>query len=258
MILEAIILGIVEGISEFLPISSTGHLILAQRLLGMQSGDFWKSFDIFIQLGAILAVLVIYFKQIIEKRWLWKKILFAFLPTALLGLTVYKIIKNFLLGNYTVVLVSLFFGGIAIVCFEKWYSKKYQNTRLKKLEEISDKDAVKIGLFQAIAMIPGVSRSAATIIGGMWIGIERQAIVDFTFLLAIPTMAAATGLDLIQSGLRFSSQELSALAVGFITAFFVAWISVKFLLSYIKKNDFTAFGWYRIIFSLIFFWWILL
>ncbi len=252
MFLYSIVLGIIEGVTEFLPISSTGHLILAEHLLNIPTTEFLKSFDIFIQLGAILAVVVIYWTKVWNNRNLIGKLLVAFLPTAIIGLTVYKMIKQFLLGNSMVVLVSLFIGGIIILCFEKWYKNAHTSTeKPTTLENISYSQAFKIGLFQSIAVIPGVSRSGATILGGLWLGVERQAIVEFSFLLAIPTMAAATGLDLLKSGFKFTHTEWMYLAVGFITTFIVAYLAVKFLLNYIKKHDFTAFGWYRIVIAII-------
>lgn len=252
MFLYSIILGMIEGVTEFLPISSTGHLILAEHLLRIPTTEFLKSFDIFIQLGAILAVVAIYWKKVWKNRNLIGKLLAGFLPTAIIGLTVYKIIKQFFLGNSLVVLVSLFIGGIIIIWFEKWYKGKFlDETKLTKLENISYIQAIKIGLFQSIAVIPGVSRSGATILGGLWLGVERQAIVEFSFLLAIPTVAAATGLDLLKSGFDFSNIQWAYLAIGFFSSFITAYLAVKFLLNYIQKHDFTAFGWYRIILAII-------
>ncbi len=252
MLSYIIILGIIEGITEFLPISSTGHLILAEHLLNIPNTEFLKSFDIIIQLGAILAVLFIYWKKAWNNRNLIGKLLTAFLPTAIIGLTIYKVIKKFFLGNSTVVLASLLIGGLMIILFEKWYkAKKFESTKLTTLENISYWQAIKIGLFQSVAVIPGVSRSAATILGGLWIGVERKAIVDFSFMLAIPTMAAATGLDLLKSGFAFTNTEWMYLFVGFVISFITAWMAVKFLLGYITKHDFTAFGWYRILIAII-------
>jgi len=222
-------------------------------LLNLPSTDFWKSFDIFIQLGAILAIVMIYFSRVWKNKKLIGKILTAFLPTAFIGLTVYKIIKQFFLGNSNIVLFSLLIGGLLIICFEKFQKNTPDQTQTK-LEDISYFQAFKIGLFQSLAVIPGVSRSAATILGGLWIGVEKTAIVEFSFLLAIPTMAAASGLDILKSGFTFSSEEWLLLGVGFIISFFTAWLAVKFLLSYIQKNNFTIFGWYRVAVALIGFW----
>ena len=252
MIISSLILGLVEGITEFLPISSTGHLILTQSILKIQSTEFWKSFDIFIQLGAILAVVMLYWKKVWQSRQLFTKILIAFLPTAFIGLTVYKFVKKFLLGNDLIVLGSLLAGGLIIIWFEKWYKQKnIPIEKMTKLEDISTTQAIKIGLFQTIAIIPGVSRSASTILGGLFLGVERQAIVEFSFLLAVPTMAAATGLDLIKSGLKFTTDEWMYMLLGFAVSFLTAVLAIKFLISYVQKNDFKAFGWYRIVVALL-------
>jgi undecaprenyl-diphosphatase len=252
MFIASLVLGLVEGITEFLPISSTGHLILTQSILKIQSTEFWKTFDIFIQLGAILAVVILYWKKVLQSRQLFKKILIAFLPTAIIGLIAYKIIKKILLGNDLIVLISLFIGGWLIIYFEKWYSrKKVSMEKLTKLEDISTLQALKIGLFQTLAMIPGVSRSGATILGGLFLGIERQAIVEFSFLLAVPTMTAATGLDLFKSGLNISPDQWQYMLIGFFASFLTALLAIKFLINYVRLNNFKIFGWYRIIVALI-------
>ncbi len=269
LLFSAIILGIIEGITEFLPISSTGHLILAQSLLKLPITEFWKSFEISIQLGAILAVVVLYWKKIWDIKNVWGKLLVAFLPTAVIGLAFYKIVKIYLLGNSFVVLGALFVGGVVIILFERWHAKLSFRRKPESLSELTDRDsdfhwdntadiitykqAFYIGLFQSIAIIPGVSRSAATIIGGLALGLSRPLIVEFSFLLAVPTMAAATGLDLFKSGFDFSGREWGIMAVGFIVSFFIALIAIKWLLRYIIQHNFTIFGWYRIIISILFF-----
>jgi undecaprenyl-diphosphatase len=249
---NSIILGIVEGITEFLPISSTGHLILFSELFKIPQTEFVKSFEIVIQLGAILSVVVLYWRKLLLNKKIFWRVVVAFLPTAVLGLIFYKLIKTYLLGNAVVVLLSLFIGGIGLILFEKWYQKKPRENQGKTLEEISFKDSLFIGLFQSVAMIPGVSRAAATIVGGLFLGIKRRTIVEFSFLLAVPTMAAATGLDLLKSAAVFSAQEFVLLAAGFFVSFVVAIFAIKFLLSFIEKNTFVSFGWYRIIVSIIF------
>lgn len=243
---EAIILGIVEGFTEFLPISSTGHLMITSEILGLTMTDFVKSFTVYIQLGAILAVLFLYGKRFLKDKKTNLRVLTAFIPTALIGLAAYPIIKNIFLENLTVVAWALIIGGLALIIFEKWYLK-----RKKDSDEIKPKTAIGIGLFQALAIIPGVSRSGATIIGGLLLGINRKTIVEFSFLLAVPTMAGATFLDLYKSDFSFSSNEWLMIAVGAITAFITAIIAIKFLLNYIQKHDFTVFGWYRIAMGLI-------
>ena len=242
--IHAVILGIVEGISEFLPVSSTGHLILAGRLMDLPPTEFLKSFDIAIQLGAILAVVFLYWKKLLCNMAIFKRVAVAFFPTAILGLVFYKMIKSFLLGSEQVVIWSLFFGGIFLIVFELVHKEKADATF--EIEKLSYKKAVLIGVFQSIAMIPGVSRSAATIIGGLFLGMKRQAIVEFSFLLAVPTMAAATGLDLIKSAPDFTADELGLLAAGFLVSFVVAVAAVKFLLHFIKNHTFISFGIYRI------------
>jgi len=249
-IIQAIILGLVEGLTEFLPISSTGHLILASKLLHVYSGDFVKSFEVIIQLGAILAVVVLYFKKIWGRWDVWLKIITAFLPTAVLGLIFYSLIKKFLLGNESVVLWALFLGGVAILIFEHFFTEK--RATVDDLEKISYKQALGIGLFQSLAMIPGVSRSAATIIGGLILGLQRKTIVEFSFLLAVPTMLAATGLDLVKSGFSFSYGQWVLLILGFCTAFLSALAVIKIFLAFIQTKSFAVFGWYRIILAFVF------
>ncbi len=255
--IDAIILGIVEGITEFLPVSSTGHMILAGHVLGIEPSTFFSSFEIFIQLGAIFAVVFLYWRKILQNKDLAFKVLAGFLPTAIIGLALYSFVKQYLLNNVLVVIISLAVGGIALIVFEKWKFLTVAHLAMaqseaQNIEDISWSQAFKIGLFQAIAIIPGVSRSAATIIGGEVLGISRSAIVEFSFLLAIPTMFAATGLDIVKHGVKISGNELALLAVGFITAFVVALIAIKSFLSYIKNNTFTAFGIYRIIIAIVF------
>jgi len=243
--LDSIILGIIEGITEFLPVSSTGHLILASAVLKLSQSDFLKSFEISIQLGAILSVIVLYARSLLKNIELIKKTIVAFLPTGILGLAFYKIIKHYLLGNQNVVIASLFIGGILLILFELWQSKQAEGS-----EEISYRQALLIGLCQSVSMIPGVSRSAATIIGGMLLGIERKKIVEFSFLLAIPTMGAATGLDLLKNAHTFTMDQIQILVTGFIVSFVVALLAVKFFLRYIQHHTFIAFGIYRILLAI--------
>lgn len=246
--IHTIILGIIEGITEFLPISSTGHMILAGKILGITSSDFTKSFEIIIQLGSILAVVVLYIKTLFKNFDLMKKTFVAFLPTAVLGLIFYKIIKTYLLDNVTVVIASLLIGGLIIIWFEKKLAKK---TEADVEVPITYKKAFIIGLAQSVAMIPGVSRSAATIVGGQLIGLSRRQIVEFSFILAIPTMAAATLLDLYKNYQLFSSADVTQLTLGFIISFVVAMLAIKTFLKYIQKNNLTSFGWYRVILAII-------
>jgi len=210
---QSIIMGIIEGFTEFLPISSTAHLILSGEILKIPASEFLKTYNISIQLGAILAVVVLYWRKIFSSKDLFLKILAAFIPTSIIGLVFYQIVKNYLMESLWLIAATLFLGGIILILFEKRYEKKNkiltEDAGIKeiKTEEakqeikkmINYKQAVLIGIFQTFAMIPGVSRSAATIIGGLWLGLKRKTIVEFSFLLAIPTMAAATFLDLIKS-----------------------------------------------------------
>lgn len=274
-ILQAIFLGVVEGVTEFLPISSTGHLILTSKLFGIADDSFTKSFEIAVQFGAILAVVVLYWKKLFGKGIpsslgssghsgsekpsgsmrppVWKKVLTAFLPTAVLGFVFYKILKQFLLSSTTLVLWSLLLGGIFLIVFELWYSKKDDTDHT---EDISYKKAFSIGVVQSLAIIPGVSRAGATIIGGLMMGIKRQAIVEFSFLLAVPTMAAATAYDLYKSAGSFSFGEFPILAIGFIVSFIVAMLAIRWLLQFIKNHSFIPFGVYRIIIAVLF--WVLI
>lgn len=245
-ILSSFILGIVEGITEFLPISSTGHLILAGELLGIPNGNFEKSFDIIIQLGAIFSVMALYWRALLVDRETQKRVIVAFLPTAAIGLVLYKTVKQ-LLGNISLVVAMLFIGGILIILFERWYEKRPKGVLVRNIKDISYKQAAAIGLCQSIAIVPGVSRSAATILGGLGLGIKRETIVEFSFLLAVPTMLAATGLDLLKNFNSFSSADMGVLAVGFATSFIVALACIKFFLGFIKKYTFVTFGVYRII-----------
>ncbi len=251
-LIDAIILGIVEGVTEFLPVSSTGHLILASKLLHLPATEFLKSFEITIQFGAILAVVVLYWKLLLVNLEVMKRVLTAFLPTAVLGFILYKVIKKFLLGNSSVVLWSLFLGGIILIVFERWNSQNVSRERSRPFPTIDDiskmsyQKAFWIGVIQSLAMIPGVSRSAATIVGGMILGLERKAIVEFSFLLAVPTMLAATALDLLKNADSFSSDQFGFLCLGFIVSFAVAMASIRWLLSFIKNHNFIPFGIYRI------------
>src|SRR3989338_2661487 len=248
----AIILGIVEGATEFLPVSSTGHLILTSKLLGMKATDFLKSFEIIIQLGAILSVVVLYWKSLLFNKEILKRVLLAFVPTGVLGLIFYRLIKKFL-GNDQIVIWSLLLGGVFLIVFELLHKEK--DDAADELGQLPYGKVLLIGLFQSIAMIPGVSRSAATIVGGLILGLKRRTIVEFSFLLAIPTILAATGMDLVKNAHVFSVDQIGFLAAGFITSFIVAMASVKFLIHFIQRNNFIPFGVYRIVLVLTIWGW---
>jgi undecaprenyl-diphosphatase len=246
---HSLVLSIVEGITEFLPISSTGHLILAGHFLQIPQTEFLKSFNIVIQLGAILAVVVLYWRRLLTEAAVIKRVAAAFVPTAVLGLIFYKIIKQFLLGSAQVVIWALFLGGIFLIIFEKFHKESPES--VEDLAKISLRNAFLIGVFQSVAMVPGVSRSAATIIGGLALGLKRKTIVEFSFLLAVPTMAAATALDLLKSAGGFTAGQFGSLAVGFVVSFLVAIAAIKFLLHFIKNHTFVSFGVYRVLIAVI-------
>ena len=246
--LRAALLGVVEGITEFLPISSTAHLILTSHALGLAESEFLKSFEIIIQLGAILSVVVLYWRRFLDFEVL-KKVVVAVIPTGVIGLTVYKAIKGFLMGNLSVVLLSLLIGGVALIVFERF---REEDDRDIDFTEITYRKAFLIGLFQAIAVIPGVSRSAATIVGGSLLGVSKRTIVEFSFILAVPTMLAATGLELVKSQAALSG-NFGILWIGFVVSFITAIAAIKWLLAYVKKRDFSLFGWYRIVLAIVFY-----
>lgn len=244
-LLHTIILGIVEGITEFLPISSTGHLIIAEHLFGIPSTDAVKSFSIIIQLGAICAALLVYWKTLIHSKRTMLLVLAAFVPTAILGALLHGIVKQYLLGDASIVAWSLSLGGIVIIVFEMLHKDESASTH--DLESMSFLQAMTIGILQTLAIVPGVSRSAATILGGMSMGIRRTVIVDFSFLLAIPTMAGATALDLFKSYDVLTQSDVSMIAVGFVIAFVSAYMAIKWLLAFVRTHTFISFGIYRIL-----------
>ena len=249
-IFHAFVLSLIEGITEFLPISSTGHLILTSHLLGIFESNYVKTFEIVIQLGAILAVAVLYFKKFLSSFTLIKKLFVAFIPTAIVGFTLYPLIKDVLLGSSAITLNALFWGGVALIGVE-WFLKR-KKTKADKTSEVSYRQALIIGTFQSLSVIPGVSRAAATIIGGLLTGLDRETATEFSFLLAVPTMFAATGYDLYKSRDFIAQGGTLALVVGTSLSFVFAVLAVKFLINYVKKHDFTAFGVYRIVLAALF------
>ena len=251
---HVLILAVVEGVTEFLTISSTGHLVLAAKLMGIVQTEFVKSFEIVIQLGAILAVAVLYAKRFFLNKQLLKLVSVSFLPSAIAGLALYKFIKGFLIGNTAVTLWALLIGGVILILWEKKRTVLAVRQGQSFVGNISFSSAFKIGLAQSLSMIPGVSRAGATIIGGMAVGLSREAAVEYSFLLAIPTMAAATVLDLIKSGWGFSGGEFGLMGIGFIGSFIVAAATVKWLTAFVKRRTLAVFGWYRIL--LVGLWWL--
>ena len=246
---QSIVIAIIEGLTEFLPVSSTGHMILASAAMDIHNDKFVKTFEIVIQLGAILAIVMLYAKRFLQGLTIYYKLTTAFIPTAIIGLLAYDIIKGYLF-NPIVVSVSLVVGGIVLIIIDKRVvSKKSENERL---EDISYKNAFYIGLMQCLSMIPGTSRAAATIIGGVFNGLDKKQATEFSFLLAVPTMFAATGYDLLKADIAFNDHEIILLSVGLIVAFITAWIAVKIFLKIVSNYGFKHFGYYRIVIGVLF------
>jgi undecaprenyl-diphosphatase len=237
---EAFIIAVIEGLTEFLPISSTGHMMIGSALLGIESTPFVKLFTVTIQLGAILSVVILYFKRFFKSFDFYKKLIVAFIPAAIFGL---------LLGDYIdAALENLF--GVAIAVFLLFVDKWFVNNNGDKEENITLIKSLKIGLFQCLAMWPGMSRSACTIIGGMTQGLTRKNAAEFSFFLAVPTMFAATAkklLDFYKDGISLQSHEINLLVFGNVVAFIVALIAIKSFIGFLNKYGFKGFGWYRII-----------
>jgi len=263
-IIKAIIFGIVEGITEWLPISSTGHMILLNEFINLDvSKEFYKLFEVVIQLGAILAVVIIYFKEIFPFGFnktkkdtkdtldLWFKIIIACIPAAIIGLLLDDWLDSHLYNAITVSLMLIIYGIIFIII----ENKKIGTRKVKDIKDITYKEALGIGIFQLLALIPGTSRSGSTIIGGLLLGLDRSVAATFTFFLAIPVMVGASLLKLVkyilEVGFIFSSTEIIILIVGCLVAFLVSMIVIKFLINYIRKHDFKVFGYYRIILGII-------
>lgn len=249
-LIQVIILSFVEGFTEFLPVSSTGHLILVSNILKVPQTEFLKSFEIIIQIGAILAVVFLYKNKLLKSRRIWSKILTAFIPTGIVGFFLYRYIRDFLLTNEIVTVISLFIGGIILIILEYKY-KDFKNN-LAEIENISYKKALFIGIIQSISVIPGISRAASAIIGGRLSGFTRESAVVFSFLLAIPTIFAAGIYDFTKNGLTFSNYEYVLLITGFTFSFCIAVITIKFFIKYIQKNTFISFGVYRVFLALVY------
>ena len=244
-IFQSIIIAIVEGLTEYLPVSSTGHMILTQAILGVPIDDFIKLFTVNIQLGAILAVIVLYWKRFFQSFSFYYKLFVAVLPAGILGLLLEKYIDQ-MLGSVLVVGISFFLGGIILLFVDKWFENS------SKDQTITYPSAFKIGLFQCIAMIPGVSRSAATIIGGLTQKLNRKTAAEFSFFLAVPTMFGATLLKVYKhTDLLKNTEHLKLLAIGNIVAFIVATIAIKAFITYLTNHGFKVFGYYRIVVGLI-------
>ncbi len=243
--LEAFIIAVIEGLTEFLPISSTGHMMIGTAILGMQATPFVKLFTVAIQLGAILSVVVLYFKRFFKSIDFYIKLIVAFIPAAIAGILLGDYIDA-ALENILGVAIALFFGGIVLLFVDQWF----KGNHLKEESDITLPKAFKIGCFQCLALWPGMSRSASTIIGGMTQGLTRQNAAEFSFFLAVPTMFAATAkklLDFYKDGLTLNSHEISLLAFGNVIAFLVALLAIKSFIGFLNKHGFKGFGWYRII-----------
>lgn len=260
-VLKVIFLGIVEGITEWLPISSTGHMLLVDEFLHLQmSEDFKEMFFVVIQLGAILAVVVIFWKKIFPFRFkeqpviqkdifsMWFKVVAACIPTGILGVLFDDFLEEHF-GHPVSIAVMLIVYGIAFIVIENWNKKR--TPAVESIDELSYKTAFIIGLFQSLAMIPGTSRSGATIVGALLLGVSRTTAAEFTFFLAIPTMLGASAFKLVKFGLAFTMEEMVVLLIGMVVAFVVSVFVIKFLMDYIRKHDFKVFGWYRIILGVI-------
>ena len=264
-ILKAVLFGIVEGVTEWLPISSTGHMILLNEFINLNvSDEFYKLFEVVIQLGAIMAVVVLFFKEIwplkkqkekivLDKKSLnlWGKIIVACIPAVIIGLLFDDILDKYLYNGVVVALALIIYGIIFIIIESKNIGKR----NVKGIDKISYKQALGIGAFQLLALIPGTSRSGSTIIGGLLLGLERSVIAEFTFFLAIPVMAGASLLKLlkyiVKVGFVFNGLEIAILLVATIVAFVVSMIVIRFFMNYIKKHDFKVFGYYRIVLGFI-------
>ncbi len=241
-IVQAIILAIIEGLTEFLPVSSTGHMIIASSFFGIAHDDFTKLFTIVIQLGAILSVVILYFKRFFQTLDFYFKLIVAFIPAVVLGLLLSDYIDA-LLENPVTVAISLVLGGLLLLKVDDWFKDS-------KETEISYLTALKIGFFQCLAMIPGVSRSGASIVGGMSQNLSRTTAAEFSFFLAVPTMLGATAkkvYDYYKAGLVLSSEEVNILIIGNVVAFLVAMLAIKTFIGYLNRNGFRIFGYYRII-----------
>jgi len=247
-LIDSIILGIIEGLTEFLPISSTAHMIVASALLNIKQTAAHVAFEVIIQLGATLAIVLIYLDKINFKKFdLWKKVFIAFLPLAIIGFLLKDYIEK--LFNIKTVAWMFIIGGIIFFIVEKIYKNK--KVKINDVEKVSLKEALIIGFFQVFALIPGTSRSGATIVGGMLSGLSRKTAADFSFLLAIPTMLAASGYELIKNISSFKDENAIILATGFIVSFISAYISVKLFLKFVEKYTLIPFGIYRIIFGFL-------
>ena len=250
--MDSILLGIIEGFTEFLPISSTGHLIVASEFLNIDQNNVTKAYEVIIQFAAILAVILNYSDKFHpSKIELWKKLILAFIPIGAVGF----IFSSYIKAMFDIKIVAIMFivGGIVFLIVEKYYTET--NKHIDDIEKVTYKQALYIGLAQIFALIPGTSRAGSTIIGAMIVGLNRRASAEFSFLLAFPVMCATTGYDLIKHYKDFSDANLLVLGIGFVTAFFIAFLTIKLFLVFLEKFTFISFGIYRIIFGTILLLW---
>ena len=241
-IFDSIILGIIEGLTEFLPVSSTAHLVLAGQLLHIKQNSFQTAYDIIIQIAPIFSVMIIFKERLMQSLDIWYKLIVAFIPTGIVGLLFHKQIETMFSTNSTVALMIL--TGIAFLTIEFFYKERDHDVKL--LENVTYSQALKVGLFQVLSLIPGISRSGSTILGAMLIGLRRDVAMIFSFLLAIPTMGAASGYMLLKEYQNLSFENFEILAVGFVVSFIVGWAAVKWFLAIVSKYNFTPFGIYLI------------
>ncbi len=249
-IFQAIIIGIIEGFTEFLPISSTGHMIVASKMMGIEQDSIQKSFEVIIQFAAILAVVLLYRDKVFKDFELWKKLILAFLPIGAVGFLFSKQIKA--LFSVEVVAWMFIIGGIVFLIVEYFYKEK--DHFVKRVEDVNYKQALFIGLAQCFSLIPGTSRAGSTIIGGMLVHLTRKASAEFSFLLAIPVMSAVTAHDIVKHYNEFQVDNWIVLGVGFFTAFIVAYITIKLFIEFLSRFTFVPFGIYRILFGIFLLW----
>jgi undecaprenyl-diphosphatase len=241
---QVLIFGVIEGVTEFLLVSSTGHMVIASHAMGIAEEPFTKSFEVIIQMGAILTVLVLYWRRFLPNWSFYRKIFIAFLPTAIIGFLLKDAVDRWL-ESPTIVAWSLILGGVVLIFMDRW-RPGFEGS---KTEELSDLSCVKLGLFQSVSMLPGVSRSGATIVGGLLLGMKKSEAAEFSFFLAVPTMAAATGyklLKMLKQGDGFSGEQWQMLGLGFLVSFIVAAIAIKGFIGFVQKKGFSIFGWYRV------------
>jgi undecaprenyl-diphosphatase len=247
--LDTVILGIIEGLTEFLPVSSTGHMILASAIMGLGKEEFVKTFEISIQLGAILSVIVLYYRRFMVSAEIYLKLAAGFIPTGVIGLLAYKTIKLHLFNPY-VVSAALILGGVVLIALDRWTGER--RSRYAAAENVSFAGAVLVGFVQCLSMIPGVSRAAAAIFGGLLAGMDRKQATEFSFLLAIPTMFAATGYDLMKNSAQFTDAHWEVLFTGGAIAFVTALVAVKAFIVFVQRYGFKHFGYYRIVLGTVF------